>query len=270
MNKMLVTIFETEPAAEAGLKALHALHAAGDITLYASAVVIKNADGKVHVTHNHEQGLSGPGVATGVGLAVGSLVGLIAGPIGMAVGAATGTLAGAVRDLGVAGVGLDFVEDASMHLQPGKVALVAEIEEEWVSPIDTALALAGGRVFRRTRADATEHEYDHDIHAFKSEIKALQAEVGHAGTAAIAKLETQLIDTRTRLDGVLRRAKDQVDTLKQEADGKADSLQAQLLDATGDVKGRIEARMKRVKGSYHARGSKLSQAWDLTKQALSV
>ena len=34
-------------------------------------------------------------------------------------------VAGAVRDFWLAGVGLDFIEAATRHLQPGKVALVA-------------------------------------------------------------------------------------------------------------------------------------------------
>lgn len=39
-------------------------------------------------------------------------------------------MAGAVRDVWVAGVGLDFVEEPTRHLLPGKVALLAEVEQD--------------------------------------------------------------------------------------------------------------------------------------------
>ena len=49
MEKMIVTIFNTEAAAYDGVAALKALNDGGDITLYATAVLAKDADGKVSV-----------------------------------------------------------------------------------------------------------------------------------------------------------------------------------------------------------------------------
>ena len=49
MNKLLVAVFETEAAADAGLDALRSLHAAGDITLYATGVVARDVHGVVSV-----------------------------------------------------------------------------------------------------------------------------------------------------------------------------------------------------------------------------
>ena len=37
---------------------------------------------------------------------------------------------------------------------------------------------AGGRVFRRTRTEVAEAQFDHDISAFRSEIEELEAEAG--------------------------------------------------------------------------------------------
>jgi len=262
MNKLLVAVFDNEPAADAGLKALRALHAAGDITLYATGVLARDAKGAVSVKKSMDSGPAG----TVTGLAVGSLIGLLGGPVGVAIGAVAGTAAGAVRDFWVAGVGLDFIEAATQHLQPGKVALVAEIEEEWVIPVDLALEAAGGHVFRRTRTEVAEAQFDHDIAAFKSEIKELETEASHASGAAKTKLQGKLATAKADLDGAVHRAQQRVDTLKQEADAKAESLKLQLSQA----KGGIEDRMKRVKSAYHARGAKLSQAWSLAKEALAV
>lgn len=266
MNKLLVATFDTETAADAGLNALRELHAAGDITLFATAVLSRETEGVVRVKQSMD---AGP-IGTATGLAVGSLVGLLGGPAGVAVGALTGTAAGAVRDFWAAGVGLDFVEEATQHLQAGKVALVAEIEEEWIIPVDSALEAVGGQVMRRTRTEVAEAQFNHEIAAFKSEIKDLESEASHAGSSAKAQLQANLAAAKTRLDSAVHRARQRVDTLKQEADDKADALKLQLSLAKGDVKARIEDRVKRVQSAHHVRSAKLSQAWSLTKEALSA
>ena len=83
MNKLLVAVFDTESAANSGLNALRNLHAAGDITLFATAVLVRDVEGVVSVKQSTD---SGP-IGTATGLAVGSLVGLLGGPVGVAIGA---------------------------------------------------------------------------------------------------------------------------------------------------------------------------------------
>jgi uncharacterized membrane protein len=266
MNKMLVAVFDNEAAAQAGLQSLHHLHTQGDITLYATGVLAKNDQGVISVKKSMEAG----SIGTGVGLAVGSLIGLLGGPLGLAVGAVTGTVVGAVRDFWVAGVGLDFIEEAERMLQPGKVGLVAEIEEEWIVPVDHALEAAGGMVFRRSRSEVAEAQYDHDIASFHAEIKALESEASHAKGATQLKLQAKLAMARTHLAGAVHRAQQRVEALKQEADAKAAALEAQMGQVKAEVKTKIEDRVKRVKSAYHARGAKLARAWNLTKEALAV
>ena len=70
--------------------------------------------------------------------------------------------------------------------------------------------------------------------------------------------------------GTVHRGRQRLDTLKQEADAKAESLKLQLSQAKGDVKARIEDRMKRVRIASHARGAKLAQAWNLAREALAA
>ena len=86
MNKMLIAVFETETKAYEGLSALKGLHANGDITLYATAVISKDQNGQVRVKDSADEGPIG----TGVGLLTGSLLGLLGGPVGLAIGAFTG------------------------------------------------------------------------------------------------------------------------------------------------------------------------------------
>jgi uncharacterized membrane protein len=67
------------------------------------------------------------------------------------VGLSTGTLMGAAFDLTEEGVERDFVEDAGARLEPGKAALIAEIDEQWQGPLDTRMEALGGTLLRRTR-----------------------------------------------------------------------------------------------------------------------
>ncbi|MEY8874979.1 MAG: hypothetical protein AB9M60_00605, partial [Leptothrix sp. (in: b-proteobacteria)] len=94
MNKLLVAIFDAETAAAAGLSALRGLHAAGDITLYATGVLARDAQDGVSVVKAIDPGPIG----LASGLAVGSLIGLLGGPADVAIGAVTGGVAGLVRD----------------------------------------------------------------------------------------------------------------------------------------------------------------------------
>jgi uncharacterized membrane protein len=266
MNRMLVAIFPSEQAAEAGSHALRQLHAEGDITLYAMGVIAKDAKGHVSVKQASGQAPLG----TGVGLVVGSMLGLLGGPVGLAVGAVAGTMAGAVRDFWVAGVGLDFVEETERLLTPGKVAVIAEVEEDWILPVDSKMEAAGGIVFRRTRAEVATAEFDRDIVAVKSDVAELKNEVKHATGEARTRLQAKVGAATTGLEDALQRAKHRVDELEHEAQGRLAAIETQLARAEGNARASLERRVKHVRSGYEARSRKLGQAWGLAKEALTA
>lgn len=266
MNKMLVAIFDSEPDALAGRQALQRLHAQGDITLYGSGVLARDLGGMVVVDPMNPR----LGDGTIVGLGVGSLIGLLGGPAGVALGALAGTTAGALRDFWVAGVGLDFVEEVTRHLRPGRVALVAEIEEEWVLPADSALEAAGGIVFRRSRVEVLEAQLDSDMAALKGELKALEAEARQATADARLRLQVRMAATAAAFDAAARHAERRAQALLQEAEAKTETLKAQWQEAGEGVRARVEARIERLRSGVHARGAKLGKAWALAKDALAM
>jgi uncharacterized membrane protein len=262
---MLVVVFDTETAAEKGVRGLRQLDAEGDISLYALGVIAKDAAGVVSVKQAADSG--GSGAVTG--LAVGSLIGLFGGPVGLAVGALTGTLAGALSDALTVGVGIDFVEEAGRCLQPGRVALVAEVEEDWVILVDARMEAEGGVVFRRARDDIAEARYDRDVSAFKAEITALEAEIAQSTGEAKTRLQAKIASARTRLDTTMTAASQRVEALKHEADAKLAALRAQIAKASGETRAKLEARLAQVRSAYDTRSAKLSQAWQLTRQAVT-
>src|SRR5215472_6643176 len=135
MNRMLVIVFDNESKAYEGKKALLELDSEGSISTYAYAVVTKNSDGTASVKQGDDTGPLG----TLAGTTLGSLIGLLGGPAGVVLGATAGLSAGAAVDLHNARISDDFIDDVTKALVPNKVALVAEIEEDWTTPVDSRM-----------------------------------------------------------------------------------------------------------------------------------
>ena len=152
MDRMIVIVFDSENKAYEGKKALQQLADEGSIGLYAYAVLAKQPDGTATI----KQGDTAGPLATLVGTSFGSLIGLLGGPAGMMIGAAAGMGAGAGMDFANLGIGEDFLDDVTKELKPNKFALVAEVEEDWVAPVDSRMEAIGGTVYRRSLAEVTE------------------------------------------------------------------------------------------------------------------
>jgi DNA anti-recombination protein RmuC len=173
-------------------------------------------------------------------------------------------------DLAKVGVGGDFLDEVGHHLQPGKVAVVAEVYEEWVMPVDTRMEAAGGVVFRRARAEVLDSQIERDATALKAELADLKAERARANKQAKAKLQAKINSARAKLEATQDRAKAAAEAAKREMDAKVKSLKEQVAKAQGDAKAKLEARIAEVQSEYKRRSGKLHQAWELTKEALAL
>ena len=265
MNRMLIVIFPDATAAAEGARLLRLLDAQTTISLFSMKVISKNAEGKVTVQRKDGVGPSG----TGIGFAAGALIGLIGGPTGMAAGAITGSLVGAVRDYWVSGVGLDFVERALKVLEPGKFAVVAEIEEDWTVPLDDKMHVAGGTVFRRERSDVADVHFNEDIAAFKAEVGRLEAETHRTEGETRSKLEAKISSAKSSLDGSLQRSRQHVESLERETSRKIASIRRQRSTAGDEHHAVLDHRVDQVRGAHHQRSAKLKEAWHLTVEALT-
>ena len=262
MNRMLVVVFSSQADAYAGVRALRALDAEGSLSLYGLGVIAKDQAGVVSVLDSDGHGA----VGVGVGMAVGALIGLLAGPVGMAVGAVAGTLAGALRDSWVSGVGLEFVDETQTTLQPGTVAIVAEVEEDWIIPVDTRMEAAGGVVFRRARSDLQAAIREHELALFRAEIADLQREFEQAGDSAKARLQARLDAATSQLDAAMAQARQSLAGLQAEADSRVRALEARWAQAQGVLQATLQERAARVRSAYDARSARLREAWGLSSQ----
>jgi uncharacterized membrane protein len=261
---MIVVVFDTEPKAYEASRALADLHREGSLAVYSAAVIAKDANGRVTTRQGADQGP----VATALGMATGALIGALGGPAGLAAGATVGAVGGSMVDFANAGVGLDFLDDISRQLRPGKAAIIAEIEEDWVTPLDTRMEALGGAIFRRPRVDVVDAQMERDAAARQAEFDRLQAELDQAAGHAKAKLQAKVDDAKAKLEAAKNNAKMRVDEINREAQAKIQSLYDQASKAPGDAKARLEKRIDEMKADHQVRSEKLGQAWHLTKEAL--
>ena len=210
MERMLVVVFDNEKRAYEGRSALTRLQEDGSITIYAGAVVAKHADGTVDVKQLDD---FGP-VGTLGGTAVGSLIGLLGGPVGMAIGGASGLAFGAIYDVETARVGADFLEDVSKTLTPNKVAVVAEVEEEWTAPVDTRMEQLGGTVFRRALWQVEEQTRREEIAAMKADLAQFKSEAAKAHADRKAKLEKKIYELAAKIDAQDKKAMERLNAFE--------------------------------------------------------
>jgi uncharacterized membrane protein len=266
MNKMLVAVFDTEAAAFQGLSALKDLHRDGDITLYASAVIVKDKSGQISIKQAADEGP----VGTAVGLLTGGLIGILGGPAGLAIGATIGGFTGFLFDLDESGIGATFLDDVSKTLTAGKAAVLAEVEESWTTPVDTRLHARGGIVFRRLRSEVVEDQLVRESAAFEADLKALQDDLKQGIAEDRAAIQKDIERVKKQITVTQDQAKARLDQAKAEMDARIKALQDQAKGASDRAKARIEKRIADAKADFEVRSNKLNQAWSLTKEALAA
>jgi uncharacterized membrane protein len=264
MNKMLVAVFGNEAAAFEGMSALRELHKDGDITLYGTVVLVKDASGKVSVKQSAGEGP----VGSLLGMVSGGLVGLLGGPAGVIAGASLGTLTGALFDLRRAGIDVDFAEEVSQALSPGKTAVLADIQESWTTPVDTRLRQHGGLVFRRLRSEVIEDQLRREADAARVELAALKADLAEADADAKAAVRKEIDAVERKLKVAQDQARARIDAIETEAHTKIQALQAQTKDVAQRKKAKIEQRIADVKADLQSRKTKLEEAGRLVTEAL--
>jgi len=222
MDRMLVVVFDSENKAYEGKQALSQLEDEGSIAVYAYTVIGKNADGTATLKQTDDPGPLG----TLVGTSVGSFIGLLGGPVGLAVGATAGLFAGSMADLNDARVGGDFVDDVRQALQPGKFAVVAEIQEDWTTPVDSRMEAIGGKVYRRALSEVKQTLHDEQVAAMQADLAQMKAEQAKAHAEQKAKLQEKINQLDSKIQALLEKAKEQRQAAEAQAKAKVEILKA--------------------------------------------
>jgi len=148
-NVIAVTFAEDSKAYDA-LTAIKELDSQGQIELIGGAVVSRGEDGRVDAKDTiGDDGYTG----TATGGVIGLLIGILGGPLGVLIGGATGLLIGSLFDAEDDDDTRSVLTDLSRTVQVGRDALLAEVIEQSVEVIDTAMSRLDGEVLRRSVED---------------------------------------------------------------------------------------------------------------------
>jgi hypothetical protein len=153
------------------------------------------------------------------------------------------------------GVATDFVDEVAGSLKPGKVAVVAEINEEWVTPVDTRMEALGGEVLRRARTEVIDAQIASEQAAMQEELADMKAEAAKATGEAKSRLQKRVDAAHARLQGLQSRAKAAHDADKEQMEAKLRVLQDRAARAKGEAKAGLQQRTE-----------KLRKAWERTKE----
>jgi len=219
---MLVVVFDTEDKAYKGRNALLQLDDEGSIAVFAYAVATKNADGTATVKQGDD---SGP-LGALVGTSLGSLIGLLGGPVGLAIGATAGLLAGSTADLNNARIGGNFIDDVTKELLPGKFAVLAEVQEDWTTPVDVRMEAIDGKVFRWSLSDVKHTVDEEETAAMKADLAQLKAEFAKAHADRKAKLQEKISQLDAKIEARLEKARERRHAAELQAKAKVEVLKA--------------------------------------------
>jgi len=222
MDRMLVVVFDNESKAYEGRKALLQLDDEGSVRVYGYAVLAKHADGKASI----KEGDDASPIGTLVGTALGTLIGILGGPVGVAVGASAGATLGGTVDFDKARIGDDFLDDVTKALSPNTFAVVAEIEEDWTTPVDTRMEAIGGTVFRRALSEVRDTVNHEEVAAMKADLAQMKAEYAQARADRKGKLLEKINRLDSKIEGLLEKAKDRRQAAERQAQAKARILKS--------------------------------------------
>ena len=255
MEKMLVVVFDNESQANDGIAALKQLDKEGSISVHAGSVIKKGSDGKTELVGTKEEF---PVRAVG-GTAIGCLIGILGGPVGVFLGASSGAVLGAFCDLYSSGVNAEFVEEVTGKLTPGKYAIVADISEENVTPLDTKMASLGGQVMRTRKRYEEIDQLKGDVKSLDAEIVLLKKEWENARREHKASLQAKIDKLKEKREKRMEKGKKQLEEMDKERDIKVRNLKEKASKAHGETKAVMEARVSQINKSYEETLKKLKE-----------
>jgi uncharacterized membrane protein len=179
MSNIVVIVYDDETRANIVRQSISQAQGHGYISLDDSAVLEKNAEGKVHVHNELDRGIK-------VGAAGGSMLGLFigamfGGPIGvMIVGGLSGAFVGKLADKGIS---KKFVEQVAEELKPGTSALFFIVRDANPDYAVAAVRQYGGSLYHTSLPKEAEDELRGALERGERLRKAEAAKAAEAASA---------------------------------------------------------------------------------------
>jgi uncharacterized membrane protein len=255
MDKMLAIVVANEKNAYEALRTLKELDEYGSISIYAEALIQRNADNTIA----RKRLAAECPVDVAGSTAIDAVIRFLEGAVGPGIGSTAGGLAGSFRDLYVAGVSAAFIDDLVATLTPGRFAVIADISEEWTIPVDVRMETIGGTVLRSSKKSVEAEQRAKEIARLRAEIEQAKAELARAHADRKAKLQAGIDRLSARLQAQFDEAEQRSAEIKIETEAKVRALEKKAEKARGDAKAALDAQIRRIRQDYEATDAKLRQ-----------
>jgi len=265
MNKMIVAVFENERDAFNGLSALKELHKDGDITIFADVVLLKDSEGKVSAKDSSGNSVTG----TALGFTVGALTGLLAGPLGFVLGGLGGSTIGLMYDLYNSGVDAGYIDDVSKAMENGTVSIVAEIDEEWIVPVDTKIDENNGILFRRLKNEVISDQIKRENEQSEKEIEYLRAEMSEAKDDAKANIQKHIDAAKAKLELMKTKVAEKNESIEKEYQEKSETIKNQIDTASDIHKAKLQKKLDELNATHEKNAAKLNASLTKIKETLN-
>ncbi len=143
-ENFIVIVFKDQGEAINASHKLQDLTVRGDINLGYNMILRKNSDGKIEVLKK----TTTDGIETWGGMLIGMLIGMFFGPLGFLISSLAGTAVGAATDSSNKKFNENFSSLVKEKLDEGKIAIIANIDEQSPAFIDEAMKEFNGEVHR--------------------------------------------------------------------------------------------------------------------------
>ena len=233
MHNMLIITFDSDESAHNGADALWRLHENSALTVYATTLLARAADGSVDTLQQTDQGPLG----TAIGTVAGSIIGSFGGPIGTMTGAAIGAARGAMLDHWDSEVRRDMVQQVSEELEPGQFLLLADAAEPDEELVDERLAESGCTIVRRSKIQIVATHVEHELALHQSKLKQLRLKAGQAAGGARESLSEEIHAAQEQLKVAWNRASERI---REEAAARRTVIEKQIADAPDEMRKTLE------------------------------
>jgi uncharacterized membrane protein len=194
MTNIIVASFAKEAQAIEASHKLTELESFGDISIYEKVMVKKDTDGNITPLQTD----TSEGLRIISGMTLGTLVGAFAGPVGLMVGMLSGTLVGSALEADYVDFSEDFSSKVTGQLQPGTVAISAEIYEEGPAFVDNALEPLGAAIFR-SNVDYVYNDYvDEQVEEIDEEIAGEREKIKSAAAAEKSRIQQKIASLKEK------------------------------------------------------------------------
>lgn len=92
--------------------------------------------------------------------------------------------------------------EVEQKLEQGKAAVIAEIEEDWVTPLDARMNALGAVVICKTRSAVMSEQIERQVAEHKAEMTELKSEIGQSVGDAKIRLQSKFDAATTKLNAV--------------------------------------------------------------------